>query len=96
MDIRTSLNQGRGRNAQQLADQYGRHAVLEKITQMTCDMADVALIAAIELNDVHLVNSASRIILCSGSYPERATHLAAELNVDVDLAETREKILRKK
>lgn len=93
MDIRTSLNQGI--NAQRLVDQYGRQAVVDEIFEMTGDdMADVALAAAIELDDKRLIALASRIILC-GSYGQRATRLAAQNNRDLDLEDTRRKFIRK-
>lgn len=94
MDIRTLLNQGA--SAQRVVDEHGRQAVIDEIIEMTGDdMADVALTAAIELDDKRLVALASRIILC-GSYGPRATRLAAQKNGDMDLQKIKENILQEK
>ncbi|MEK7083073.1 MAG: hypothetical protein AAB972_02785 [Patescibacteria group bacterium] len=92
MDIQTCLRQGV--DAQKLVNQCGRQAVIDEIQELIVDdMADVALTAAIALDDRRLVALASRIILC-GNYGPKATRLAAENNGDVDLRKIREKILQ--
>jgi len=69
----------------------------EELTELAYDdRADEALQEALKIGAARVVNLASRIVLCSGSYSEESRLLAAQNNFDPDLEEIRRKILSPK
>jgi hypothetical protein len=69
----------------------------EELTDLAYDdQADKALEEGLKIGAVRVVNLASRIVLCSGSYSEESRLLAAKNNFDPDLEEIRRKILAPK
>jgi hypothetical protein len=69
----------------------------EELTDLAYDdQADKALEQALKIGASRVVNLASRIVLCSGSYSEESRLLAAQNNFDPDLEKIRQEILAKK
>lgn len=69
----------------------------EDLTELAYDdRADEALEEALRIGASRVVNLASRIVLCSGSYSEKSRLLAAKNNFDPDLEKIRRKILTSK
>ena len=67
-------------------NQYGREAVVTELSEMCGDdLADRALMAADALGYVRSAQLAARVVLCSGSYGERARQLARTYNSDPGL-----------